>query len=112
MIWEVTIMSSVFEEAVRKFEGSGNGFVYGSGKLGRSGVLSVDDIRSIGEGKGNRARLFVKCRRCDVWMDFTDSGDKLLNGFWTCPVCGVKVREQTAYASLERENEEWLKKNT
>ena len=85
----------------------GTEFVYANRKLGPSREVSKQEAARIPVGKQNAQEdfpLYVKCGRCGVYMDYIPKADAF--GKWRCPVCGVGVRETTAYDKLDREIEE------
>ena len=48
--------------------------------------------------------LFVRCDKCDTFMDFISGHSHLLNGYWKCPVCGCRTHQRTVYRRLDDEN--------
>lgn len=75
-------------------------------RLSKSEYLPEEDIRDIPNGKGNEDNLFIFCDRCSEYMDFHD-GDVSMTGKWVCPKCGKRIREQTPYNQLCRDNEKY-----
>lgn len=73
-------------------------FDYSNHRLSSSSMLDAMQMDLIGEEKGNDGKIFVRCKSCGQYMDYQD-------GKWICPSCGTKVKEQTAYNKLEKENE-------
>ena len=39
--------------------------------------------------------IYVLCDHCDEYMDYED-------GWWICPLCGVKTKQQSAYSAAGR----------
>lgn len=92
------------------YDYSNCGFLfYYNKRISKSIPISKEDMRRISIGKGNGDKLFVVCRPCDTFMDFTE-GPHDLEGWWVCPCCGARMKERTAYQQLDRENDEFLKK--
>ena len=91
-----------------EYESDGCVFNYAHKRLGKSRIISKEEIIKIDPHKSNTDSMFVKCGACEVYMDFTSGPTNALDGWWICPECGIKVNESTAYNQLERENEEYL----
>ena len=86
-------------------------FTYGSRHLGKSKPISQSEMGRIEPTKcGNQddVPLYVRCRKCGAYMDFTNGPTGMMDGKWICPTCGVGVRERSVFNQLERENEEFL----
>ncbi len=98
-----------YYDIYENLEESGFEFSYKNQRLGRSKPIAKSAIDKLDPSKHNNddIPLFVKCRHCEEYMDFEEGPNGMLDGKWTCPDCGSRVRERTAYSQLERENEEW-----
>ncbi len=101
-----------YQETYEQYEGSGFVFGYNRGRLSKSQVIFEEDIERIQPRKRNNddTPIFVKCRTCESYMDFRAGPMNQLEGYWQCPDCGVKVREETVYNKLDRENVEFMKR--
>ena len=97
-----------YEQNYEELQNSGFEFVYNNHRLGRSKLISKKDICRIPSNKYNSDQMFVRCRPCDIYMDFVTGVSGVLSGYWVCPGCGVKVRERTAYTQLDKENTAFL----
>lgn len=97
-----------YKDLYGQLEDSGFEFEYTS-RLGRSKPIFKENIDELDPSKHNNDEipLFVKCCSCGEYMDFTQGSNKMMDGKWTCPSCGKRVKERSAYDQLERENEEW-----
>lgn len=103
-----------YEEIYKQYEGSGFKFDYSKKRLGKSKQIFRDEVSAIDPSKRNNdgMPLFVECRACGTYMDFKEGPKKLIFDSWReCPVCGVKIKEETLYNRLERENADWLRRN-
>jgi hypothetical protein len=99
-----------YDDVYKQHAGSGFEFVYYKRHLGKSKMVFREAIASIDAIKRNEddIPLFVRCRECDTYMDFTPGHTGVLDGRWICPSCGARVRERTAYSQLDRENTAYL----
>lgn len=100
-----------YEEIYSQYQDSGFEFEYNNKKIGKSKMILKDELDNIDANKYNSDSMTIKCHSCGVYMDFVPnaSGDAL-TGKWTCPNCGISVRERTAYTQLERENDGFLQR--
>lgn len=98
-----------YDEVYNKYSDCGFLFYYDK-RISKSHVLTREDMKRISIGKGNGDKLFVVCGHCDLFMEF-EAGKGELEGWWVCPECGARMRERTAYAQLDRENEEFLRQH-
>lgn len=87
-----------------QFENSGFVFEYNGKRIGKSKMILQNNIKKIDVSKRNADLMLVRCKTCEEYMDFKVGPKGMLDGVWTCPVCGSKVRERTAYSQLNREN--------
>lgn len=94
-----------YEKLYEQYKHSGFEFGY-STRIGKSKIIFEENIKSIPSSKRNHddIPLFVKCNKCDEYMDFQQGKTVVLDGRWICPVCGNNVRERTVYNQIEREN--------
>ena len=102
-----------YEETDNQQTDFGFEFNYGSGHLGNSKSMSSEDMSKLEASKRNKhdVPLFVKCRSCGTYMDFQEGSGTMLDGWYICPSCKTRVKEITLYNKLDKENNEWLKKN-
>ena len=102
-----------YSDILTQDDAAGFEFTYGNRHLGRSKPISKNEMSKLGPTKcGNEddVPLFVRCRSCGAYMDFTRGSEGESNGKWICPECGTGVRERSVFRQLERENEEYLQK--
>lgn len=95
-----------FDEVYEECTNGGFLFHYNK-RISKSKLITKEDMKNVPTEKGNIDKIFVVCRKCDEFMNFTDGPD-ILEGYWVCPCCGAKMKEQTAYMQLDRENNEFL----
>lgn len=95
-----------FEEVFGRFKDSGFEFDYNNRKLGKSRPIFKDQIDKLESTKHNNDNipLFINCKACGTYMDFEEGPTDNLDGWYTCPVCGKRVKELTVYSQLNREN--------
>lgn len=96
-----------YEEIYNQFENSGFEFNYNNRHISKSRPIFEKQINAIGPEKHNNDTMFIRCRKCECYMDFESGPNNCLDGVWRCPVCGARVKESTAYHQLDRENMEW-----
>ena len=95
----MTTHDKEYEKLYKQYKHSGFEFGYGT-RIGKSKVIFEDVIKR----NHDDIPLFVKCNKCNEYMDFHQGQTDILDGKWICPVCGKSVRERTVYGQLEREN--------
>ena len=95
-----------YEDIFAQYVGAGFIFTYFRKHLSRSKVVFREETTEIDNSKHNRdsTPLYIKCKSCQVLMDYKTETDKNLNGWWVCSSCGARVKETTVYRQLEREN--------
>ena len=84
-------------------------FNYKNHHLSRSKEIGYLDMQKINESCcccEDGVNLYVHCDKCDTFMEFFAGGsDVMLDGFWKCPKCGIRVKQQrTVYFQLDKEN--------
>lgn len=99
-----------YEEIYGQYRDSGFEFDYNNKKIGKSKMISKDELDEIQSEKYNSDSMLIKCRSCGIYMDFIQGDNGDLTGKWKCPNCGTSVKERTAYSQLERENDTFLQK--
>ena len=82
-------------------------FGYKNHRIGKSEYINDDQMDEIGIECNNSDNMYVYCDKCGRYMEYNIGEDYY--GDWICPECATKVREETAYHQLERENESWAK---
>ena len=97
-----------FDRTCEEIINSGFEFVYNNRRLSKSKMIYQHQIRQIPTSKSNSEMMFVKCKSCNIYMDFVSGPTGVLDGNWVCPNCGTRVRERTAYTQLDKENTEFL----
>ncbi len=103
-----------YDEIYEPDKSYGFEFNYSKKHLGKSKSMSKNDISKIDSSKHNNDDefpLFVKCKGCNIHMDFMKGPLGVVDSWWICPLCGARVKESTVYRTLEKENEEWLVNN-
>ena len=70
-------------------------YTYKNHTLGKERVIHPDDVRKIGPSKHDENIIFVRCGRCDVYMDYVHGIGNSFSGKWMCPKCGTYVKETT-----------------
>lgn len=84
-------------------------FKYRNGHLeGNPRLLSKQDMIDIGMDYGNDQNLFIYCWKCCNYMGFEPGKNNLLDGKYTCMICGKSVKERTPYTRLDEANEAFL----
>lgn len=86
-------------------------FQYSNRKLGKSKVVDATMFDHLPAAKHNTegdSDIYIFCSKCSEYMDFVQGDPYALNGHWICPYCKARVREQTPYLQLGRENRKWL----
>lgn len=82
-------------------------FNYKNNHLSSSKVINSVELRRYDKAKADCEEgvpLFVRCDKCNQFMDFTSGDGEALNGSWKCPLCGTTVKQRTVYMQLDREN--------
>ena len=99
----ITKHDKEYEKLYEHLQRSGFEFGY-STRIGKSKIIFEESIKNIPSSKRNHDNipLFVKCNKCDEYMDFQQGKTDVLDGRWICPVCGNNVRERTVYNQIER----------
>jgi hypothetical protein len=100
-------MNNEYEEIYKQYDGSGFKFNYNKRRIGKSKTIFREEISKIDSSKFNAEGipLFVNCKACETYMDFKEGPEKMVFDSWrVCPVCGVRVKEETLYRQLDREN--------
>lgn len=71
-------------------------------RIGKSKPMSWRKVKMVPIGKCNEDEvpLFVKCTKCNCYMDYV--GD-----WYICDNCGARVKERTLYSQLDKENQEF-----
>ena len=82
-------------------ENYGFEFTFYGTRVGRSKPLSWYRVKLIPDGKGNGddVPLFVKCKKCGSYMNFSV-------GWYQCESCGKRIKERTLFTQLDRETRE------
>ena len=80
---------------------------YNNGHL--NNAKEVSDVPP--EVNGNDDNIYVFCKKCGVYMNYQKLNMSAISGLYICPVCDKKVREETVYNKLSRQNNSWLKAN-
>ncbi len=91
-----------------------NGFIFGYlNTLGKSEMVTEKEMRKAGSGKCNHDEipLYVRCEHCGTYMDFQPGPAGEFDGVWICPGCSTAVDELEAYVELNKENQEFLRRN-
>lgn len=70
-------------------------YTYKNHTLGKERLIHSDDIKKIGSSKCDENKTFIRCGKCDVFMDYVHSLGNSFSGKWLCPECGTYVRETT-----------------
>ena len=80
---------------------------YNNGRLG-----VAREVSDVPDGViGNDDNIYVFCKKCGVYMNYQKLNMSAISGLYICPVCDKKVREETVYNKLSRQNNSWLKAN-
>lgn len=90
-----------YQEIYEQYSNAGFAFEYSKKHLGKSKVVMNEELNSIGAAKCNDDLLIVHCKQCGVYMNY-------ISGWYQCPKCKARVRENTLYHQLMRENTEYL----
>jgi len=80
-------------------------FDYAKKRIGKSRPIHSNEINTT---KCNSDSMLINCQSCGVYMDYESGINGMFDSWWICPVCGSKVKEQTAYNQLDRENTDWI----
>ena len=85
------------------------GFIFSdnNGALSDSVPISKKELRTIPSMFGNEDKLFVRCKNCSSFMNYTTGKRGNFSGQWKCPHCGKVVPEMAAYNKLDEENTEF-----
>lgn len=84
-----------YDEIYSQSKGFGFEYTYKNHGLGREKIINQSDVRKIGASKHNDDKTFIRCGRCNVYMDYIHSLRNSFSGKWICPNCGTYVRETT-----------------
>ena len=63
------------------------------------------------DATGNDDGMYIFCKKCNCYMNYQKLNGSVISGLYVCPVCDKKVREETVYNKLNRQNNSWLKSN-
>lgn len=84
-----------YEEIYLKDGKFGIEYTYKNNQLGGEQLIRPEDVHRIGISKCSEDEMFIRCGKCDVYMDYIYSLKGIANGKWLCPECGTFVKEPT-----------------
>ena len=97
-----------YQEIYEQYDGSGFEFTFNPDNryLGASRSIFKDSIKLINPICRNNddVPLFVRCKKCNQYIEFQEGLKDELDGWWICPTCNARLKEITVYNRLEREN--------
>ena len=81
--------------------------VYNNGHLNNAKEISEvpNDVT------GNDDSMYIFCKKCNHYMNYEKPKSVIMSGYWICPICNKRVREETAYNKINQQNNSWLKDN-
>ncbi|MDO5399102.1 MAG: hypothetical protein Q4G33_14375 [bacterium] len=77
-------------------------YTYKNHTLGKEQIIYPHEIVKIGTSKCNENKIFIKCGKCNVYMNYIHSLRSSFSGKWMCSHCGSYVRETTVNTYIDR----------
>lgn len=71
--------------------------------IGRSSFLETNEDDGIPDEYKNEDHISVWCHSCNCYMEYHNDLGGRLDGYYVCPYCKKRVREETPYRQLGRE---------
>lgn len=65
-------------------------------------IHSVDKV--IPDAYKNPDHLIILCHACESYMLYKNDAGTRMDGYYICPNCGKRVREETLYRQLQRDD--------
>ncbi len=73
----------------------GTEYVYKNHQLGGERFIPLKELSKIGAFKCNDDKIFIRCGKCDIYMNFAHGLSGIALGKWFCPECETFVKETT-----------------